>query len=260
MKPGIVSDDWQLLARLTCLVAVTHDRFDRQTCVYRYDRSVKAPDATPPPRRHQNLWGEGEQLRDDILAAARQLLEQNGTEAAISMRGVARVVGITAPSIYPHFPDRESLLTAVIDAIYHDFAAAQQDALERLPAGASPRDRMRAGLRAFIDFSREQPASTQVLWVRPHPSPAPATRRAAEATHAYTEQTLVALCPGLHGAELKRRGQILWAGVYGLAVLPPHHPRHDWCDPDQLVDELIDSVVRPPCGAPSATSDGGAND
>jgi AcrR family transcriptional regulator len=40
--------------------------------------------------------------------------EITGSEAAVTLRGVAREIGISAPSIYPHFADREEILGAVL--------------------------------------------------------------------------------------------------------------------------------------------------
>jgi AcrR family transcriptional regulator len=49
--------------------------------------------------RARNRRGEGSKLRADILAAATRLLEQTGSEEAVTLRAVARQVGISAPSI-----------------------------------------------------------------------------------------------------------------------------------------------------------------
>ena len=57
--------------------------------------------------------GEGEQLRDDIVEAATTLLLSTGNEEAVTIRAVARAVGVTPPSIYLHFADKNALLMAV---------------------------------------------------------------------------------------------------------------------------------------------------
>src|SRR5262245_37420120 len=53
--------------------------------------------------------------RTRIVAAALRFLEREGQEA-VSMRRVARAVGLTAMAIYHHFPDRDALLGALADA------------------------------------------------------------------------------------------------------------------------------------------------
>jgi AcrR family transcriptional regulator len=59
----------------------------------------------------------------EIVAAARELLEAEGPEG-LSMRRVAEKVGIRAPSIYKHLPDKQALEAAVISAGFEEWADA----------------------------------------------------------------------------------------------------------------------------------------
>jgi AcrR family transcriptional regulator len=59
----------------------------------------------------------------EIVAAARALLEAEGPEG-LSMRRVAQKVGIRAPSIYKHLPDKEALEAAVISTGFEEWAEA----------------------------------------------------------------------------------------------------------------------------------------
>ena len=68
--------------------------------------------------RERNRRGEGGKLRAEILEGATALLEQNGSEEAVTLRAVARQVGISAPSIYSHFPDREAIVDAIVDGAF----------------------------------------------------------------------------------------------------------------------------------------------
>jgi AcrR family transcriptional regulator len=61
----------------------------------------------------------------EIVAAARALLEAEGPEG-LSMRRVAEKVGIRAPSIYKHLPDKEALEVAVISTGFEEWAEAFQ--------------------------------------------------------------------------------------------------------------------------------------
>ena len=49
-----------------------------------------------------------------IIIASRRLLDKEGPEA-VTMRRVAKAVGITAMAIYRHYPDRAALLNALAD-------------------------------------------------------------------------------------------------------------------------------------------------
>ena len=60
---------------------------------------------------------------EEIVAAARELLEQEGADA-LSMRRLADRIGIRAPSIYKHLPDKRALENALISAGFEELAAA----------------------------------------------------------------------------------------------------------------------------------------
>lgn len=51
------------------------------------------------PARQRNRRGEGAHLRDEIIAGASAILERTGSEENLTLRAVAREVGIAAPSI-----------------------------------------------------------------------------------------------------------------------------------------------------------------
>ena len=66
-----------------------------------------------PLRRRRAPRGSGDQLRDEILDATTDLLLETGHAKAVSIRSVAKRVGVTPPSIYLHFADKDALLDAV---------------------------------------------------------------------------------------------------------------------------------------------------
>src|SRR5262252_4336768 len=92
--------------------------------------------------RERNRRGEGGKLRADILAGATSLLEQTGSEEAVTLRAVAREVGISAPSIYAHFADREAIVDAIVDTAFADFNVAVRAAIAGVP---DPVERLRTG-------------------------------------------------------------------------------------------------------------------
>jgi AcrR family transcriptional regulator len=115
--------------------------------------------------RTRNRRGEGVRLREDILAAATSLLDELGTEEAVTLRAVARRAGITAPSIYPHFADRQAILLAVVTEAFADLAArlgeaadrAERDDLARVP-------RLHAVCDAYLDFAARKPRVYRLMF------------------------------------------------------------------------------------------------
>ena len=83
-----------------------------------------------------------------ISAEARRRLERDGPEG-VSIRKVARAVGLTAMAIYRHYPSREAMLARVVDDVFAELAAAWSGAQRRRrPRAARLRLRRLPGLRA----------------------------------------------------------------------------------------------------------------
>ncbi|WP_262059763.1 TetR/AcrR family transcriptional regulator [Streptomyces sp. STR69] len=101
-----------------------------------------APTPTSPPpgtARARNRRGEGGRLRDDIVAAAVELLEETGDESSVTLRSIARRVGVAAPSIYRHFPDQPSIMLAVVQQAFAMLETELRSALDAADGGARER-------------------------------------------------------------------------------------------------------------------------
>ena len=80
--------------------------------------------------RARNARGEGERLRDEIIAAAIKVLSTIGAEDPFSLRAVAKEAKIAAPSVYIHFADRNVLLLAVLEKLFREQVAIRAAAEE----------------------------------------------------------------------------------------------------------------------------------
>ena len=70
----------------------------------------------------------------EVVAAGRRLLEEEGPEA-LTMRRLAERVGIRAPSLYKHLPDKAALEAAIIATGFEEAAAAFEAAVEDAGGG-----------------------------------------------------------------------------------------------------------------------------
>jgi AcrR family transcriptional regulator len=71
--------------------------------------------------------------RSEILDAARKQMAQQGA-AALSLRAIARDLGLTAPALYRYFDSRDALVTALIVEAYTSLAVAMETARDLQPA------------------------------------------------------------------------------------------------------------------------------
>ena len=102
-----------------------------------------------PPRRYHH--GD---LRMAVLAAAEAILEREGVDA-LTLRAVARAVGVSHTAPKNHFGDLEGLLSELAAVGYWRYGETLAKAMDA--AGADPRARMRAMGRAYVGFARAHP-------------------------------------------------------------------------------------------------------
>src|SRR6476660_4653244 len=107
------------------------------------------------------------ELTREIAEAARRHLASDGA-AALSLRAVARQLGMASSAVYRYFPSRDDLLTALIIEAY----SALGDALEGADAGVDRRDvvgRWLAVCRAARVWAREHRHEYALLYGSPVP-------------------------------------------------------------------------------------------
>ncbi|MFJ5924032.1 TetR/AcrR family transcriptional regulator [Kitasatospora sp. NPDC092948] len=118
--------------------------------------------ASPRPARTRNPRGEGGRLRDDIMAAAAELLDESGDESSVTLRAIARRAGVAAPSIYRHFPDQPSIMLAVVQQAFAMFEAELRSAQEA--AGSDAGERLFAFCHAYLDFADQHPGRYRTMF------------------------------------------------------------------------------------------------
>jgi AcrR family transcriptional regulator len=100
--------------------------------------------------------------RDRIVDAALRVMDGEGLEA-VSMRRVAREVGVEAMSLYHHVADKEDLLQAICDRIMAGF---------EFPAeGGTWRERVKAGARSWRRLLQAHPDIMRLFAITHGPSP-----------------------------------------------------------------------------------------
>jgi AcrR family transcriptional regulator len=118
-----------------------------------------------PASRTRNPRGAGHRLRDDLLNAAAQLLQEGG-EAALTMRAVTRAVGAAPQSIYAHFTDREDLLWAVLRGWFAELERVLQQGGN---AESNPRRRLEHLSRTYCRYGLMHPHRYRLLLLRDRP-------------------------------------------------------------------------------------------
>lgn len=110
-----------------------------------------ARDDQPPP------------LRDALLQAAEEEIGEHGA-GAVSLRAIARRVGVSHQAPGHHFGDREGLFTALAAKGFRTLERRMTTARRRAPAGATPAERVATLGVAYMLFAKQHPALFAVMF------------------------------------------------------------------------------------------------
>jgi AcrR family transcriptional regulator len=167
---------------------------------------------SPRPYHHGNL-------REALLARAEETLSQEGA-GELSLRELARQVGVSHAAPRRHFPDKRALLDALAEDGFERLGRDLRDALEA--AGERFDDRLLAFAQAYVAFATRHAALLDLMFAGKHRPGAAASLRAA-ADRAF-EAPLALIAEGQAAGEVvpgepERVSIVAWAALQGLASL-----------------------------------------
>lgn len=99
-------------------------------------------------------------LRRAVMNAALELAAASGVEA-LSLREIARKIGVSTAAPYHHFKDRQSLL---LDLAIEGYAKLLEALRNSREAAASPEEQIQAAALAFLDFGRSHRAEYAIMF------------------------------------------------------------------------------------------------
>lgn len=108
-----------------------------------------------------------ERTVEEILEIALRQLTESGA-GAISIKAIAGELGMTGPAIYRYFPNRDSLITALVVQGYRDFGAALQASADE-SVGLDPAERVRRQAHAYRVWALANPQRYLLLFGTPVP-------------------------------------------------------------------------------------------
>jgi AcrR family transcriptional regulator len=193
--------------------------------------------------RGRNPRGQGERLRAEIIDAALRLLDALADDQALSMRAVARDVGIAATSVYLHFADRDALVLAVLE---HCHAGLQRAVDDAETSAADPVAALRARAALLGAWSRDHQGLYKVLHESTlnRRSDMPFKDEMANRTTAAIRRCMDAgLAPrgdaGIVSLDLR-------IAVHGAVSLRVNQPELPWPPLEEQVDRFLTALVGVP--------------
>lgn len=192
-------------------------------------------------RRPAARRGQGDKLRGEIMQVTARQLEEFGDARALSLRAIAREVGVAATSIYLHFDSLEAAIRAVKDQMFEEFGQALVAGLDAAPA--DPRARLRALAAAYVEFALARPGTYKVLFstrlnLRPDP----------EHGDFYGQGAFGLASDALRAArdsddDIRLLTTQMWCLMHGIVTLRADHPIFPWQDVDAQLDDLVHRMI-----------------
>jgi AcrR family transcriptional regulator len=189
-------------------------------------------------------------VRNRILETAAGLLAQSA-DVDVSTRAICDAAGVTAPTLYHHFGDKDRLLAAVVDfgwaafletklavaAVVHDHVA----------------DDIRAGWDNHLEFARENPSFYKLMW---SPAVAASSSAVREAYQMLYERLELGAGRGQLRLSAEAASRIVLSATTGAALSLISQP--DLYGDGTFATQLREAVIAwitVPQGAPSSAHD-----
>ncbi len=162
---------------------------------------------------------DGDQTKARLRTEARDLYLEGGF-AGFSLREVARRTGVTAAAVYRHFDDKEALVRDVCAAGFSIFSTY----LLRALAARTPRERLAAAARQYLEFAVENPRDYRFIFMgaaEDFAALAPAdTTESASTFNFLVDRVRECMQAGvLQEDDAGRVAANIWAHVHGLVSL-----------------------------------------
>ncbi len=191
--------------------------------------------------RQRNPRGQGERLRDDIIEAASRLLADPAAPP-LTLRAVAREVGVAATSVYLHFDDIESLTLAVVNHLFSELIRRQDEITE-----SDPRRLVLAGALVYCEFGLAAPGHYQLMFARPLPLPGYAPEH-FPGWQAFQQLIgRVAACFGTNPEDPQAFfiAQLIWQQMHGIVSLRISRSKFAWPPVEETVVTAVDRLLGP---------------
>ena len=187
---------------------------------------------------------EKEQLRRQIISAARELFVNEGYEN-VSMRKIADKIEYSPTTIYLYFRDKADLLDSVCKETLLDLL----NTLELLNRDKSdPVETLRKSGKAYVEFGLKYPQDYKLTFViRPQFQKGLGLKEGSVGERVFNYlREMVSECmrqKAFRQVDVDTAGQALWSAVHGVTLLLIDFSDFPWTEKDKLIDTVIHTMI-----------------
>jgi len=172
-----------------------------------------APASRRKPKEHSAV--PATELRDACISAAREAIARHGIES-LSLRDVARRLGVSHQAPYKHYPSRDHLLAEVMRRCFQQFAQ-HLDARRHFD---DPRQDLESLGRQYLSYAQQHPLEYRLMFGAPWPGCTEHSELLHQSTHAF--DILRQVLRRIHGSGAKQSertdldAMFVWSTLHGL--------------------------------------------
>ena len=159
-------------------------------------------------------------LREEILCAASRLLEENNV-SSLSLRAVAKEVGVSHTAPYRHFKDKESLLAGIAGLGFDRLAAYMAKAVISNPG--DPVAQLQESGHLYVQMALQNPQCTQLMFsgILPCDDTYPDLRVSGDAAFEGLKLMIEEgqNLGGFKQGDIDLLALTVWSGIHGLSML-----------------------------------------
>jgi AcrR family transcriptional regulator len=164
-------------------------------------------------RKPLNTYHHGD-LRGALVQAALREAELGGPEA-ISIKALAKQLGVSQPAPYRHFADREALLQAVTAEAFRQFNAIMRAAIDK----PSKRSKLSRFAQAALEFGLQRNGSYRLMFASRTMACAPNDSELHVAAHESLRLLIESFDAPAIGLLRERHALQVWAALHGVISL-----------------------------------------
>lgn len=161
-------------------------------------------------------------VREACLSEALAIVARDGVEQ-LSLREVARRLGISHQTPYRHFKSRDHLLADLVARAYHDFAVVLEKSANIQDAKAA----LAAMGIAYLDYAAREPLAYRLMFGTPLPPAADHPDMMTEARHAFDllvkalerHHTHAIVRTSMSRETIERDALFIWSALHGFASI-----------------------------------------
>jgi AcrR family transcriptional regulator len=179
-----------------------------------------------------------ENLREACVQEAMKIIESEGVDQ-LSMREVARRLGVSHQAPYKHFQSRDHILAEILRRSFEDFARH----LDARPRSDDPHADLHAMGLAYLQYAAQNPLQYQLMFNLPFPDAAhhPAVLEKAQHAFSLLHHAIGRIAPTHDPSD---DALFVWSTLHGLASLAQTHIFASLPIHHEALDEIIRAILQ----------------